>query len=293
MSTTTVGTAAGDLAIAYEVVGEGGRPWIITPGGRVSKDYPGIREMAQAIADAGDQVVIWDRPNTGASDVVFERTPESLLQADALAGLLRTLDLGPAVLAGGSGGSRVSMLAAGRHPDVASGLAVWWISGGVLGLIGLGWHYCSESIRAAFYGGMEAVVSLPDWREVLERNPANRDRMLALDPAEFIGVLEEWMLAYWPGGDELVPGLTPEQQAALGVPTIVFRSGDVDLNHPRETSEQVAAGLPRARLVDPPWGEREWRDRQEARNRGEGSLFDRWHLLVPQLLEWADEVVPR
>ena len=131
MGTTTVD----GLTIAYDVLGSGGRPWIITPGGRFSKDYPGVREMAQAIADAGDQVVIWDRPNTGASDVVFDRTPESLLQADALAGLLRELDLGPAVLAGGSGGSRISMLAAGRHPDVAAGLAVWWITGGVLGLI--------------------------------------------------------------------------------------------------------------------------------------------------------------
>jgi len=285
-------TTVDGLTIAYELVGDGGRPWVLTPGGRFSKDYPGIREMAEAIAAAGDQVVIWDRPNTGASGVVFEPVPESLLQADALAGLLRDLDLGPAVLAGGSGGSRISMLAAARHPDVASGLAVWWITGGVLGLIGLGWHYCSESIRAAFHGGMEAVVALPDWQEVLERNPANRERMLAMEPAAFIDVMERWMLAYWPG-DELVPGLSPEQQAALDVPTIVFRSGDLDLNHPRETSERVAAGLPRARLVDPPWGEREWHDRQDARNRGEGSLFDRWHLLVPQLLEWADEVVPR
>ena len=84
-----------------------------------------------------------------------------------------------------------------------------------------------------------------------------------------------------------------QKLAELDLPSIVFRSGDLDLNHPRETSERVAAGLPGARLVEPPWGEREWHDRQDARNRGEGSLFDRWHLLVPQLLEWADEVVPR
>ena len=33
------------VSIAYEVVGEG-RPWIVTPGGRFSKDYPGVRELA-------------------------------------------------------------------------------------------------------------------------------------------------------------------------------------------------------------------------------------------------------
>lgn len=288
MPTTTVDGAI----IAYEVVGTGGRPWILTPGGRFSKDYPGVRELAEAIAATGDQVVIWDRPNTGASDVVFARTPESIIQADALAGLLRQLDLGPAVVAGGSGGSRVSMLAAARHPELASALAIWWISGGVLGLIGLGFHYCSPSIRAAWNGGMEAVVTLPDWQEVLERNSSNRERMLALDPREFIAVLEAWMLAYCPCDDDvLVPGLSPEELAALTVPTLVFRSGESDLNHTRETSERIAAALPDARLVEPPWGDREWLDRQEARNRGEGSLFEGWPQLAPQLLGWADEVL--
>ena len=45
-----------DLTIAYEVIGEG-RPWAITPGGRFSKDFPGVREPAQALAEAGNQVL--------------------------------------------------------------------------------------------------------------------------------------------------------------------------------------------------------------------------------------------
>jgi pimeloyl-ACP methyl ester carboxylesterase len=287
MPTTTVD----GMTIAYEVLGHGGRPWIVTPGGRFSKDYPGVRQLGEAIAAAGDRVVIWDRPNTGASDVFFHGSSESVVQADALAGLLRQLDLGPAVIAGGSGGSRVSMLAAGRHPDVASALALWWISGGILGLVGLGFHYCSDSIRAAWNGGMAAVVELPEWAEVLERNPANRARMLAMDPQEVIAVLERWMLAYCPCDDSLVPGLSPEEQAALRMPTLVLRSGASDVNHPRATSERIAAALPAARLVEPPWGDTEWLERQAARNRGEGSLFERWPLLAPQLLTWADEVL--
>ena len=50
------------LSIAYEVVGEG-RPWVLTPGGRFSKDYPGVRELAVALAEQGNRVLIWDRPN--------------------------------------------------------------------------------------------------------------------------------------------------------------------------------------------------------------------------------------
>ena len=118
-----------DLTIAYEVIGEG-RPWAITPGGRFSKDFPGVRELAEALAEAGNQVLIYDRPNCGASDVCFTGASESAMQADTLAALLRHLDLAPAVISGGSGGARVSLLTASRHPDVAAGLAVWWISGG-------------------------------------------------------------------------------------------------------------------------------------------------------------------
>ena len=48
----------GDLDIAYEVIGESGRPWALTPGGRFNKDTPGLRELAAAIAEEGYQVVI-------------------------------------------------------------------------------------------------------------------------------------------------------------------------------------------------------------------------------------------
>ena len=58
--------------LAYEVIGEG-RPWILTPGGRDSKDTPGLRALATALAERGNRVVIWDRPNTGASEVCLWR----------------------------------------------------------------------------------------------------------------------------------------------------------------------------------------------------------------------------
>jgi pimeloyl-ACP methyl ester carboxylesterase len=273
------------LDIAYDVVGEG-PPWAITPGGRFTMGSPGVPELAEALAEGGYSVVLWDRPNVGASSVCFEGDSESAMQADVLAGLLRHLDLAPAVIAGGSGGSRISLLTAARHPDVARGVAAWWISGGVFGLMTLGTHYCAESIRAAWNGGMEAVVELPEWQEVLEENPANRDRFLAQDPRAFIDTLEQWMVAYCPCGDDLVPGLSHDEAAAMTCPAIVFRSGESDMHHTRLMSEQVAAALPNATLVEPPWGDTEWVQRQEARLRGEG-LFARWPLLAPQLLEWA------
>jgi pimeloyl-ACP methyl ester carboxylesterase len=274
------------LAIAYEIIGEG-QPWAITPGGRFSKDYGGVREMAEALAAHGKQVLIWDRPNCGASDVCFTGSSESATQADTLAGLLRQLDMKPAVIIGGSGGSRISLLTVARHPDVAAGLAMWWISGGPLGLMTLGVHYCGGSIMAAWQGGMEAVVELPEWQEVLEKNPANRERILKQDPAEFIATLEKWMLAYYPREDQLIPGLPDADARSVAVPALVFRSGQSDVHHTRETSERVAALLPTAQLVEPPWGDREWIERGVSAQKG-GALFERWPLLVPQLLTWAD-----
>ena len=278
------------INLSYEVVGSG-RPWVITPGGRFSKDTPGVRELAHALAEGGNRVLIWDRPNCGESDVAFSGSSESALQADALAGLLRQLDLTPAVISGGSGGSRVSLLTAARHPDVAAGLGLWWISGGTYGLLTLGVHYCGESIRAAWTKGMDAVAELPEWQEVVERNPSNRQRFLDQDRQQFIETLEQWTLVYHPNPNEVVPGLSNDEAAQLTIPALVFRSGESDAHHTRATSENVAHGLPNAQLVEPPWGDAEWNERSAAHQATGEGLFARWPLLAPPLLEWADKAL--
>jgi pimeloyl-ACP methyl ester carboxylesterase len=275
------------LTLAYETIGEG-RPWVITPGGRFTKDEPGVRQLAEALAAQGNRVLIWDRPNCGESDVCFEGSSESAMQADALVGLLEHLDMTPTVIIGGSGGARVSLLAA-AHPGAASGLATWWISGGVYGLLTLAMHYCGGSLAAAWTtGGMEAVADLPEWQEVIEGNAGNRQRILDQDPKTFIAAMERWMMAYVPT-DEPVPGLSLAAARALDIPALVFRSGESDVWHTRATSERLAEVLPQARLAEPPWGDREWLERGEEREKG---IFVRWPLLAPQLLEWqAAELV--
>jgi pimeloyl-ACP methyl ester carboxylesterase len=278
----------GGLELGYELIGTSGIPWVITPGGRYSKEDPGIRELADAIVAGGHRVLIWDRPNCGESDVCFEGQTESDMQADALAGLVRHLDLAPAVIMGGSGGARVSMLAAAKHPDIARGLAVLWISGGVFGLFTLAMHYCGPSLQKAWSECMGAVAYLPEWAEVQERNPRNRERFLAQDRDAFIGTMERWMLAYVPRDNELVPGLSIDVAQRIVVPTLVFRSGESDAYHTRATSEAVAQMIPGAQLVEPPWPDTEWND--GTRRRAEGTqtgAFERWPLLAPQLLDWA------
>ncbi len=277
------------IEIAYELVGEG-RPWVLTPGGRFTKEDSGLTAMAHALADTGRQVLTWDRPNCGASSVVFRGRSESEVQAEALGALLRHLELGPTVIAGGSGGARVSLLTAARSPDVTAGLAMWWISGGIPGLLQLANYYCMPSTDAAWHGGMEAVAALDQWQEVQDRNPANRARFLAMDRHEFLDVMDRWALAYCPCDESLVPGLDDSDVRGLRVPILVFRSGSSDMSHTRATSEALSTGLPGAELVEPPWGDHEWNERR-AEIEKTGSLFVRWPLLVPQLREWEDRTI--
>ena len=279
----------GDREIGYEIIGSG-RPWGVTPGGRFSKDYGGVREFAEALAERGQKCLIWDRPNCGESSVDFTGESESVTQADALAALLRHLDFGPTIIVGGSGGARVSLLTAARHRDVTAGLGVWWISGGPFGNMSLANVYCWPSLAAAWNGSMEDVAGLPTWEEVVSRNPGNRDRFLAQDRQTFVDTMQRWGHAYCGCGDPLVPGLTDAEAGAMTAPILVFRSGASDMYHTRATSERLAANLPNTTMVEPPWGDREWIERQEGAAAG-GALFERWDLLVPQLLSWADAAV--
>jgi pimeloyl-ACP methyl ester carboxylesterase len=280
------------LNIAFDIVGHGTRPWILTPGGRYDRTTAGVRELAEAIAAGGDhRVVIWDRPNCGESDVCFEGENESTLVADTMASLLQRLDMVPAVLAGGSAGARHSLLTEVRHPGTGMAAATWWISGGVMELFTLANVYGTPSIKEAVAYGMEAVLQVPDWQATIAKNPGNKQRILDQDPAKFIATMERWMMAFVPKPDENIPGLPDAQLRDITFPVLVFNSSDKDGNHPRFTSEAVAAALPNSRLVEPPWGEYEWQERQAARSAGhDGGIFVRWPLLAPQLLEWAAEV---
>ncbi|GGC16377.1 hypothetical protein GCM10011494_39060 [Novosphingobium endophyticum] len=96
------------------------------------------------------------------------------MQAEALSGLIRRLAPGPTVIAGGSGGSRVSMLAAARVPEICSHLAIWWISGDPIGLMQLATYYCGEAATLASSGGMEAVMNATSWAENLAKSEQAR-----------------------------------------------------------------------------------------------------------------------
>ena len=89
--------------VVYEILGDTGELIVLTPGGRFSKDIPGLRPLAEALVEGGYRVLLWDRPNCGKSDVAFYGQSESHMRAETLATLITELGLGPCVIAGGSG----------------------------------------------------------------------------------------------------------------------------------------------------------------------------------------------
>ena len=217
------------------------------------------------------------------------------MQADTLAALLRQLDMAPAVIVGGSGGARASRCStAARHPDVARALAVWWISGGTFGLL----TPRRPLLRRLVPGGVDrwdgsggaSSTSGPRCSSATRPTASASSRRTR---RPFIETMERWMMAYCPDDAELVPGHEPRGSAGLrSCRRWCSAAAPSDIHHTRATSERIADALPNARLVEPPWGDREWNERQVARMSGEADgLFVRWPLLVPQIQEWADEVL--
>lgn len=277
------------IEVDYELLGQEGAPAVaITPGGRFAKDTPGVRELGEALAKGGKRVLLWDRPNCGASDISFAGASESELHAHTLTQMIRELKLGPTTLAAGSAGSRVSLIAASRDPEAVSHLVLWWISGGLLGLLSLANYYCIEQALAANHGGMQAVAALPAWAQQIERNPKNRDILLAQDPDAFVRTMERWASFYLPSTESPVPGMTPADFAKLKMPVLIFQNGESDLSHTRATSEWVHRLIPHSQLRDPPWPDTEWNSRcYTTTPEGKPGLFSGWPAMAPSILEFT------
>ena len=130
--------------INYEEMGSGSAVVALTPGGR--SDMESVRGLGERLASKY-RVILYDRRNCGASDVVIEGDiSEHDICADDLTELLNKLDTGPAYLGGGSMGCRISLLAAIRHPETVKGLLLWNVAGGSTATQRLGYNYYEQFI---------------------------------------------------------------------------------------------------------------------------------------------------
>jgi 2-hydroxy-6-oxonona-2,4-dienedioate hydrolase len=275
--------------VVYEILGSKGDFIALTPGGRYSKDIPGLRPLALALVKGGYRILLWDRPNCGKSDVQFWGRSESHMRAETLQQLITKLDIGPCIIAGGSGGARDSMLTTMLYPELVTKLVVWNIVGGVYGSFVLGSHYLIPSILAVRGLGIKGLLSVREWRDLIEANPDNEQRILDLDTDEFLKVMLRWLNAYVPKPGQTIPGVEDEMFDQIKVPTLIIRGGENDWDHPKRTSLEVSCLIKGSKLIDPPWPEDAWERAGEARASGKVkrfNMFDTWVQAAPPILDF-------
>ncbi|MBV9090983.1 MAG: alpha/beta hydrolase [Mycobacteriaceae bacterium] len=276
--------------VVYEILGKTGDFIVLTPGGRFGKDIPGLRPLAQALVRGGYRVLLWDRPNCGASDVQFYGQSESHMRAETLCGLINALDIGPCVIAGGSGGARDSVLTTMLYPELVTKLVVWNIVGGVYGTFVLGSYYIVPSILAVRGLGIEGLFTVREWQERVAQNPVNKQRILDLDADEFLKVMLRWLNAFVSKPGQTIPGVDDGMFDDIKVPTLIIRGGENDWDHPKRTSLEVSCLIKGSELIDPPWPEDAWERAAEKRAQGKVqrfNMFDTWVQAAPAILEFV------
>jgi pimeloyl-ACP methyl ester carboxylesterase len=233
----------------YRVLGERG-PWLaLITGGR--RGFNEFVPLAEKIAAHGIRVLLHDRRNTGASDVVIDGDEgEEEIWTDDLYELLGKLDARPAVVGGASSGARTSIITYLRHRDAVRALFLMRLTGGEFAAGRLPEMYYGQFIRAAREGGMAAVCATEQYRERIAANPANRERLMRMDPQRYIQVMSNWLAVFTAGPVAPMYGVSEAQLASIRVPSVVIPGNDK--THSMACGRAIQKLIPGSRLVELP-----------------------------------------
>jgi len=233
------------VTLHYEVLGSTG-PWVaLSPGGR--RAIEGVESLAQRIAQAGYRVLAHDRRNCGKSDVAIEgRDSEYEIWADDLYELLKQLGGLPAWIGGSSSGCRMALLFAMRHPQAARGMLLWRVTGGGAAAKRLAQRYYGQYLPIATQGGMAAICATEEFSERIRERPANRERLMKMDPARFVEVMDHWHRNFIAGADQPVIGASEAELKAVTMPACIVPGND--LSHLRTVAENLGRLLPDAEV---------------------------------------------
>jgi pimeloyl-ACP methyl ester carboxylesterase len=234
----------------------GGVAVVLTPGGR----WAGYVQRVVAAELANDfRVISWDRRNTdGRSDIVIAGdASEADIWADDLAALIQALGLAPCYI-GEYAGCRTAPILCLKHPELVKGLMLAWPSGGEVAAERLPKNFYRQYIKAALRQGMEGVVEIDRFAGSIKQNPANRARLLAMDPLQFVRQMAYWDAFFSTSGDLPVAGCraTAEEWASIKAPAIV--TGGTDPIHPTPVAQKLHELLPNSQYHDPVATQDEW-----------------------------------
>jgi pimeloyl-ACP methyl ester carboxylesterase len=260
------------VTLHYEIVGGHGPFIALTPGSR--RAYHELVPLSQRLAEAGYRVLLHDRRNCGASDVGIEGIgSEHEIWADDLHALAQQVGEMPLFVGGSSAGARLALLFALRHREAVSGLLLWRVTGGQHAAHKLARQYYEQFAEMAKAGGMAAVCASDHFRECIEARPSNRERLMSMDPAEFIRVMDLWRDNFLAAASLPVVGATEDQLRALDLPVCMIAGNDKV--HTPVTARRAAGLLPDCTLHEDvvskrpdddlldDWNPAEWRSRED------------------------------
>lgn len=242
-------TTINGASLNYEILGSNG-PWVaLSPGGR--RAMAAVKGIAQHIADAGHRVLIHDRRNCGASDVMLSsEAAEHEVWADDQHALLVQLGAlsgnSPVFVGGSSSGCRMSLAFALRYPQAVRGLLLWRVTGGAFAAKRLAKQYYGEYIDAVRAGGMAALCATAHFRDLIAAHPSNRERLLNADPKAVIAAMTRWSDGFIREASLPVIGASAEQLRSIKAPACVIPGNDN--THPKSAGEELAKLLPDATL---------------------------------------------
>jgi pimeloyl-ACP methyl ester carboxylesterase len=216
--------------IHYQVIGDKG-PWIaLSPGGR--RESKGLESIARSLAESGYRVLLHDRRNCGASDLVFDSaTPEYEIWADDLYDLLGQLDARPAIIGGSSSGCRLSLLFALKYPDAVRALLLWRVTGGAYAANRLAQNYYGQYAEMARQGGMAAICESEHFAARITARPEHRAELMAMDPVRFAEIMEGWDRSFRKAAETPIIGASEPELRSIRVPTLIVPG--FDKTHPQ------------------------------------------------------------
>ncbi len=242
-----------DVDLEYELIGEG--PTVVwTPGGWIPRDI-GVYLFAGRLSRM-NRVLVWDRRNCGASDILIEDSPNEMIPwVEDLRAMLHELDLAPAVLGGVSFGSSMSLMMAHRYPeDVKALVLVAPPADNIEALRPLVDGHYHDYAKIAEKEGMKAVAEATggywSWPDLVNRNPENLEKMLAMNPHTFAGIMRQW--AKWVmSGRVHLGGLSDDELQSIDVPILIAHGHDGPGGvHPRSAAEDLRRALPNVEWVN-------------------------------------------
>jgi pimeloyl-ACP methyl ester carboxylesterase len=213
------------VRLHYQVLGNSG-PWVaLVSGARRSMEE--VRGLATLVAEAGFQVLLHDRRNTGQSSLSIEgEGSEFEIWADDLCALAKQLDLPPFVVGGSSSGCRLATILALRHRAAVQALLMMRVTGGAFAVKRLSNIYYTQYIEAAQRGGMAEVCETDHFRDLIAIDPARRTQIMQWDTQKFLAVMNRWRDSLESGIDDPMLGASEQALRTIDFPVCVLPGND-------------------------------------------------------------------